>query len=80
LSIGDIGIPLEVQPIFEPFFTTKGVGKEQGLDSIPVTKSLNGMGEIFASRLDPVILVSRFGFLVNPKEMQRQSQKNRELL
>jgi len=47
------------------------------LDSIPVTKSLNGMGEIFASWT--VILVSRFGFLVNPKE-KAKNQKNRELL
>jgi len=37
------------------------------------------MGEIFASWLDPVILVSRFGFLVNLRNA-RQSQKNRELL
>jgi len=72
-----IGIPLEVQPhIFEPFFTTKEWVREQGLDSIPVTKSLNGMGEIFASWLDPVILVSRFGFLVNPIRMQNQEEQN----
>jgi len=32
--------------IFEPFFTTKEWVREQGLDSIPVTKSLNGMGDI----------------------------------
>ena len=43
--------------------------REQGLDSIPVIKSLSGMGEIFASWLDPVILVSRFAFLVNAKEI-----------
>jgi len=39
-------------------------GKGKGLD-LPVTKSL--VVEV-TSWLDPVILVSRFGFLVNPKK------------